>query len=387
MTGPYGVRGACAAGNRAAARTRTRLYQRPQRAAGARVRPDHATTRRVWKIRSLDRPTLPIDPARLAARPGGHPPRIDTLELPSGRPGPARDDQAGVTRFTSVGSILAAAAADDRRRRGAVGRRGRPRPAPPAPAAGAAVLPGRTGRRPSIHPVRRRHQRRTTAARRARARRATRSWPTRRARPTALAACQPTLAGRRRGTSPRPWSAAGSWSARPASRSSALRRGQRDHPEGLQAAARPDHVPAEVNPVADRLRRRSTSCSAAFEREKQAAADISHELRTPLAALITTIEVACASRAPPSSTARRCEECRAIAQQMSQLVERMLALAWLDAGVDRSGRERRGRPSWSAGSRPRPPAGRGPGADVQGHESPNRPAGPHRPGQAPRGAS
>ena len=44
----------------------------------------------------------------------------------------------------------------------------------------------------------------------------------------------------------------------------------------------------------------------AFEREKQATADISHELRTPLAALLTTIESPCASRARRTSTASCC---------------------------------------------------------------------------------
>jgi two-component system, OmpR family, heavy metal sensor histidine kinase CusS len=97
-----------------------------------------------------------------------------------------------------------------------------------------------------------------------------------------------------------------------------------------------DHrkLPSEINPVADRLSVALADLQAAFEREKRAAADISHELRTPLAALTTTIEVA--RRKPRSDEQYRqtLDDCKAIARQMSQLVERMLALAWIDAGAD-----------------------------------------------------
>src|SRR5262249_39209702 len=58
------------------------------------------------------------------------------------------------------------------------------------------------------------------------------------------------------------------------------------------------------------------------------------ELRTPLAALLTTIEVGL--RKPRSGEEYRelLADCHATGQQMSQLVERLLALARLDAGVD-----------------------------------------------------
>jgi signal transduction histidine kinase/HAMP domain-containing protein len=96
----------------------------------------------------------------------------------------------------------------------------------------------------------------------------------------------------------------------------------------------PESLPAEVNPVAERLSQALTELQAAFEREKRAAADISHELRTPLAALTTTIEVACRKPRTAEEYRRTLDECRAIAGQMSQLVERLLVLAWLDAGAD-----------------------------------------------------
>jgi signal transduction histidine kinase len=65
-------------------------------------------------------------------------------------------------------------------------------------------------------------------------------------------------------------------------------------------------------------------------------ADISHELRTPIAALMATIDVAL--RKPRSSEEYRSklEECREISRQLSQLVERIMKLASLDAGNERT---------------------------------------------------
>jgi two-component system, OmpR family, heavy metal sensor histidine kinase CusS len=97
-----------------------------------------------------------------------------------------------------------------------------------------------------------------------------------------------------------------------------------------------DHrkLPSEIGPVADRLSVALADLQAAFEREKRAAADISHELRTPLAALTTTLEVAARKPRSPEQYRQTIDDCKAIARQMSQLVERMLALAWIDAGAD-----------------------------------------------------
>ncbi|HEX3150499.1 MAG TPA: HAMP domain-containing sensor histidine kinase [Gemmataceae bacterium] len=106
------------------------------------------------------------------------------------------------------------------------------------------------------------------------------------------------------------------------------------NPKDFRLPLDPRTLPSEVNPVADRLSRALTQLQAAFEREKRAAADISHELRTPLAALTTTIEVSCRKVRSAEQYRQTLDECRVIAKQMSLLVERMLALAWLDAGVD-----------------------------------------------------
>jgi heavy metal sensor kinase len=96
-----------------------------------------------------------------------------------------------------------------------------------------------------------------------------------------------------------------------------------------------DELPVELKPIAQRLSETLWQLGRAFDREKQAAADISHELRTPLAALMTTIEVALRKSRSAQEYREILEECHGSGQQMSQMVERLLALARLDAGADR----------------------------------------------------
>jgi heavy metal sensor kinase len=94
-------------------------------------------------------------------------------------------------------------------------------------------------------------------------------------------------------------------------------------------------LPTELRPIAERLAATLDELKRAFAREKQSTADISHELRTPLAALVATADLAL--RRPRSADQYRefLQECRSSAQQMNQVVERLLTLARLDAGVDR----------------------------------------------------
>jgi heavy metal sensor kinase len=97
-----------------------------------------------------------------------------------------------------------------------------------------------------------------------------------------------------------------------------------------------DHnrLPSELRPIASRLAETLDQLKRAFAREKQAAADISHELRTPLAALLTTLDVALRKPRSVQEYQEILEDCQASGKQMTQLVERLLALARLDAGVD-----------------------------------------------------
>ncbi len=95
-----------------------------------------------------------------------------------------------------------------------------------------------------------------------------------------------------------------------------------------------DRLPRELVPIVDRLTQTLTLLRRAFDREKQATADISHELRTPLAALLTTLEVTLRKPRESDQYRETLQECRSIGRQLSQLVERILQLARLDAGSD-----------------------------------------------------
>lgn len=89
----------------------------------------------------------------------------------------------------------------------------------------------------------------------------------------------------------------------------------------------PDLAPihARLTATLDALRR-------AFDREKQAVADISHELRTPLAALQTTLDVALRKPRDAERYQATLADCRDITKQLARLVDRILTLASLDAG-------------------------------------------------------
>jgi heavy metal sensor kinase len=93
-------------------------------------------------------------------------------------------------------------------------------------------------------------------------------------------------------------------------------------------------LPQELQPIVQRLHQTLGLLQRAFAREKQAAADISHDLRTPLAALLTTTEVALRKPRSPEEYRELLADCRESGKQMSQMVERLLALARLDAGAD-----------------------------------------------------
>jgi two-component system heavy metal sensor histidine kinase CusS len=94
-------------------------------------------------------------------------------------------------------------------------------------------------------------------------------------------------------------------------------------------------LPLELRPIAGRLATTLDLLKRTFAREKQAVADISHELRTPLAALLTTTELALRKPRSPEHYRELLGDVHASAQQMNQIVERLLTLARLDAGVDR----------------------------------------------------
>jgi signal transduction histidine kinase len=92
----------------------------------------------------------------------------------------------------------------------------------------------------------------------------------------------------------------------------------------------------ELVPIHGRLTQTLDMLQRAFTREKQAVADISHELRTPIAALMATIDVALRKQRSPEEYRSKLEECRLISKQLGELVERIMTLATLDAGNDRT---------------------------------------------------
>lgn len=110
-------------------------------------------------------------------------------------------------------------------------------------------------------------------------------------------------------------------------------------PKDFRLPLKEEEMPVELQPIVSRLTDSLASLGKAFEREKQAAADISHELRTPLAALLTNLEVALRKERSPREYQEVLEECRASGQQMYRLVEQLLVLARLDAGAVRLRRE------------------------------------------------
>ena len=95
-----------------------------------------------------------------------------------------------------------------------------------------------------------------------------------------------------------------------------------------------EKLPDELQPIAATLMETLAQLHKAFDREKQAAADISHELRTPLAALMTTLEVGLRKSRSLDEYREILQDCQSSGRHMYQLVERLLALARLDAGAD-----------------------------------------------------
>jgi signal transduction histidine kinase len=98
-------------------------------------------------------------------------------------------------------------------------------------------------------------------------------------------------------------------------------------------------APLEVRPIVASLNRALAALRGRVEREQRFALNVAHELRTPISELRAAADVAL--RWPDDATARAfASEARAIAVQMSELVESLLALAELDpteaAGARRS---------------------------------------------------
>jgi len=84
-------------------------------------------------------------------------------------------------------------------------------------------------------------------------------------------------------------------------------------------------LPAELQPIADRLNALLARLELSFERERRYSADLAHELRTPLAELQSLAENAL--KWPHERDPATDRETLAIAREMEALVSRMLTLA------------------------------------------------------------
>jgi signal transduction histidine kinase len=104
-------------------------------------------------------------------------------------------------------------------------------------------------------------------------------------------------------------------------------------PKHIKLPLDDQRLPKELDPIATGLQMTLDELRRAFEREKQAVADMSHELRTPVAALLATVEVALRKPRSADEYRKTLVDARNIGKQMRELVERLLALARLDAGV------------------------------------------------------
>jgi signal transduction histidine kinase len=104
-------------------------------------------------------------------------------------------------------------------------------------------------------------------------------------------------------------------------------------PSDFRLSLPDEPLPNELEPIERRLRGTLDQLRAAFDREKQAVADISHELRTPVAALLATIDVTLRKPRQAEEYRKALVEARAAGNHLRTLVERLLALARIDAGV------------------------------------------------------
>lgn len=104
-------------------------------------------------------------------------------------------------------------------------------------------------------------------------------------------------------------------------------------PDNLGLTLPPDQYPAELAPICTRLNEAFSRLEKSFARQRQFNADVAHELRTPLAGMRSTIEV-CLSRPRESSEYQEAlSDSLQIAKVMHKMIESLLLVSKLDAGV------------------------------------------------------
>jgi len=100
-----------------------------------------------------------------------------------------------------------------------------------------------------------------------------------------------------------------------------------------------EHLPAELNPICHRLNDLLARLDAAFVRERRFSDDVAHELRTPVAELRALAEVSLASEGLGPQALAGFQDALAIAQQMEEIVNGLLAVARYESGSQAVRRE------------------------------------------------
>ncbi len=101
---------------------------------------------------------------------------------------------------------------------------------------------------------------------------------------------------------------------------------------GWQGGVDENAVPREIRPIVASLNRALAEVRFHVARERRFNADVAHELRTPIAELLATADIA-AGWPDEASHARLVRHAKAIALQMSSLVESLLELSRLESGA------------------------------------------------------
>lgn len=91
--------------------------------------------------------------------------------------------------------------------------------------------------------------------------------------------------------------------------------------------------PEELQPVVRRLNELLARVEGAFARERELTGDVAHELRTPISGLRATIELALDRERTPERYKQALADCLAICVQTERMLESLLSLARLDAGM------------------------------------------------------
>jgi two-component system sensor histidine kinase QseC len=100
---------------------------------------------------------------------------------------------------------------------------------------------------------------------------------------------------------------------------------RRINADTLSTRVATENLPAELQPIAERLNDLLERLEASFERERRFSADLAHELRTPLAELRSAAE--CALKWPDTRDSATDRETLSIAKHMERIVSHILALA------------------------------------------------------------